>query len=304
MQHLSEQELEGTTVYVSLEPCSHTGKTGPCADALIASKVERVVCAMSDPAPHVNGGGIKKLMDAGIEVEVGLLEEEAKQLNPGFIKRMQQGLPFVRVKLAMSLDGRTALENGESQWITSEAARKDVHHWRALSDAVITGSETVLRDNPKMTARLKEGVAVKQALRCVVDSMHRVSKVKDKTLNIFSNEAETVCVGIDEQSDWIVEQNKFGKVELKALLEKLAQEEINEVWVEAGSKLAGAFVENNLFDELIVYMAPKLLGDSAKPLLSMDTIESMEHVSELNLLSSRKFGDDWRFIYSSSSSNN
>lgn len=295
MEQLKPEQIKGATVYVSLEPCSHQGRTGACAKALIEAQVARVVCAMSDPSPQVSGSGIAMLEDAGIDVQVGLLEHEARALNPGFIKRMEQGLPYVRVKLAMSLDGRTALGNGESKWITGESARRDVHHWRARSDVILTGSETVLRDDPLMTARLPEaGITIKQALRCVIDSNNRVPR----TARIFSGDGDTIIIGSGAQADWQVAADTQGKVGLERLLEKLAQQEINEVWVEAGATLAGAFIEKKLFDELIVYMAPVILGDQAKPLLKMKGLHSMQEIHQLSLLDSRHFDGDQRFIFS------
>lgn len=294
------QQIKGATVYVSLEPCSHQGKTGACAKALVDAQVARVVCSMTDPAPQVSGSGIAMLKQAGINVQVGLLENEARALNPGFIKRMEQGLPYVRVKLAMSLDGRTALSNGESKWITGEAARLDVHHWRARSDLVLTGSETVLQDNPLMTARLpKAATTIKQALRCVIDNDNRVPK----TANIFSGDSDTKVIGSSEQADWQVSADKQGKVDLERVLEKFAQEEINEVWVEAGASLAGAFIERKLFDELIIYMAPVIMGDQAKPLLKLKDLHSMQETHQLSLLDTRCFNRDQRFIFQQAFSN-
>lgn len=285
------EDAVGACVYVSLEPCSHTGKTGPCADALIKAGVTRVVCAMIDPAPNVSGKGFEKLKAAGIEVVSSLLEVEARELNPGFIKRMEKGLPFVRLKLAMSLDGKTALHNGESKWITGEAARRNVHLWRARSDAILTGSATIMTDNPAMTARLENGVPVRQPLCCVIDSKNRISR----DARIF--QTKTVTVGLDNTSDWIVKADEKGKVDLLSLLQLLAKKEINEVWVEAGASLAGALIEKKLVDELFIYMAPVILGDKARSLLEISKIERMSDRYQLELLESRQFGQDLRLRY-------
>jgi diaminohydroxyphosphoribosylaminopyrimidine deaminase/5-amino-6-(5-phosphoribosylamino)uracil reductase len=295
LNSLSSADMaKGATVYVSLEPCSHTGKTGPCAKALIEAGVSRVVCAMQDPAPHVSGSGIAGLKQAGIEVETGLLEEQARALNPGFIKRMETSLPYVRVKMAMSLDGKTALANGESKWITGEPARNDVHRWRARSDTILTGSGTVLVDDPLMTVRLMGDKKVKQPLRCVIDSQAKLKRNE----KIFGDEANTKTIGTDAGADWQLAADEGGKVSLEAVLKKLAEEEINEVWVEAGSVLAGAFVKQNLFDELVIYMAPVILGDKARSLFELPALKNMKERKQLKLIDKRSFGEDQRFIFS------
>lgn len=284
---------EGATAYVSLEPCCHTGKTGPCTEALIKAGIKRVVCAMSDPAPHVAGKGIQVLKDAGIEVSCGLLQKEAEAINAGFIKRMQTGLPLVRVKLAMSVDGKTALKNGESQWITGEAARADVHRYRARSDAIITGIGTVLADDPTMNARI-EGEEIVQPLRIVVDSFFRIKK----TAKVFSDDGLCKVATCINKGDLHIKADESQQVDLKDLLLKLGEQQVNEVWVEAGAKLAGAFIEKNLVDELIIYMAPILLGDKAKPLLNLSELSDMKNRKQLNMMDSRKIGNDTRMIFS------
>ncbi len=291
LKQLTVEQSRGATVYVSLEPCAHTGKTGPCTQALIDAQVARVVCAMQDSAPHVAGKGFAVLQAAGIKTECGLLESEARALNPGFFKRMESKRPYVRVKLASSVDGRTALCNGESQWITGEAARRDVHLWRARSDAIVTGSGTVLADNPYLNARI-EGLEIKQPLRVVVDSTSKLNR----NLNFFKGEG-VVVAGVSTQADWVLPANAQEKVHLEKLLDKLADEQINEVWVEAGATLAGAFLEAGLIDELLVYMAPVLLGDKARPLLVLNEITRMQHKKSLRLLEQRMLGDDIRFRY-------
>jgi len=294
LKNLSDIALaKDATVYVSLEPCCHTGKTGPCTEALIKAGVKRVVCAMSDPAPHVSGKGIKALQDAGIEVQCGILEKEAEILNAGFIKRMKCGLPFVRVKMAMSVDGRTALTNGESKWITGEAARADVHRFRAQSDAIVTGIETVLADNPQMTARIKDTEIV-QPMRVVVDSFFRIPK----TALIFSGDGLCKVATCNGKGDFHINADASKRVDLKHLLQQLADEQVNEVWVEAGAKLAGSFIEQGLVDELVIYMAPILLGNKAKPLFELAELRTMEERKQLNLIDTRKIGVDMRFIFS------
>jgi len=289
---------QGATAYVSLEPCCHTGKTGPCAHALIEAGIKRVVCATRDPAPHVAGGGIKALEAAGVEVLVGILEQEAKALNLGFFKRMQTGLPYVRLKMAMSIDGKTALNNGQSQWITGEAARRDVHVWRAKSHAIVTGVDTVLADDPLMNARLNDNELafgeIDQPLRVVIDSQHRINA----EARIFSNDGKCKVAGFSEVSDWKLAKDNQNKVSLTALLEKLAKEQVNEVWVEAGTSLAGAFVEQSLVDELMIYMAPIILGNNAKALFDLPELTSMDAKKTLRLLETRKVGEDTRMTFS------
>lgn len=284
---------KGATAYVSLEPCCHTGKTGPCTEALINAGIKRVVCAMQDPAPQVSGKGFLALKNAGIDVSSGLLQQEAENINPGFIKRMKTGFPFVRVKLAMSIDGKTALANGESKWITSEAARADVHRYRARSDAIVTGIETVLADDPLMTARI-ENEDVVQPLRVVVDSFFRIKK----TARIFSDDGNCKIATCINKGDFHINADAGQKVDLKNLLLKLGEEQINEVWVEAGATLTGAFIEQNLFDELIIYMAPVMLGDKAKSLVKLPQLNDMKNRKQFRMIDSRKVGDDMRLTFS------
>ena len=305
---------EDATAYVTLEPCSHTGKTPPCADALIKAKVKRVVAAMQDPNPLVAGNGFQKLRDAGIEVEFGVLQAEAEAINPGFIKRMRSGYPLVRVKLAMSVDGRTAMASGESQWITGGAARQDVQRLRARSSVIVTGSGTVNYDNPSLTVRSEEaGLAEQQPLRVVVDSDGDIAldskllQLPGKTIiAMASNKA------LDESELKLdrVEFKSFpssagfvanGRVDLKLLLSWLASQGCNEVLVEAGATLAGAFVSQELVDELWVYMAPKLLGSKARPLLGLP-FDTMAQQIPLSVTDIRVIGDDIRLIYQLESS--
>ena len=298
----------GATAYVTLEPCSHFGKTPPCADALINAGVSRVVAAMQDPNPQVAGQGLARLRAAGIEVDCGLLESDARDLNPGFIKRMQQGLPWVRLKLAMSLDGRTAMASGESQWITGPQARADVQRLRARSGAVISGADSVLLDDSALTVRaaelgldadLAQAAAARQPLRVLVDGRLRVPLQQ----RLFRETGPVLVACADPQqraADYLAQQIELltlpgadGKVDIAALLRELAQRGCNEVLVESGAGLAGAFWRAGLGDELIVYMAPRLLGSRARPLLELP-FDEMAEAMDLDVTDMRVIGRDWR----------
>ncbi|WKT59888.1 bifunctional diaminohydroxyphosphoribosylaminopyrimidine deaminase/5-amino-6-(5-phosphoribosylamino)uracil reductase RibD [Microbulbifer thermotolerans] len=301
----------GATVYVTLEPCSHTGRTGPCADALIQSGVARVVYGMQDPNPAVSGRGLQKLKDAGIEVEGPLLEEQCRALNPGFIKRMTLGLPFVRCKSAMSLDGRTAMASGESKWVTGPAARADVQRLRARSCAIVTGVETVRFDNPNLNVRADEmalellaaeQAAEVQPLRVIVDSKLRTPP----KAFILQGDAPTLVAttaGADiSRRDrlehagaevLVLPADGKGRVDLSALLKELARRQCNEILVESGATLSGEFLYRGHVDELIVYMAPKLLGSTARPLFELP-IARMGSVLPVTITDMRAVGHDWR----------
>ena len=296
---------KGATVFVTLEPCSHTGKTPPCADALIKAGVGKVVVAMQDPNPLVAGSGLRKLQDAGIETETGLLEAQARDLNAGFVKRMEAGRPFVRVKLAMSLDGRTAMASGESKWISSDASRNDVQHLRAESSAVLTGIGTVLADDPSMNVRLSAadlGVEkIKQPKRIVLDSQLKMPS----NAKIISREGDSggecvvyTTVNVDNKNDYpfIIENNVTlnGKIDLQLLMKNLAKKEMNLLHVEAGSVLCGALLKNDLVDEIIVYMAPHIMGDEAKGLFHLPELEKMDDRISLHLKDVRSIGNDIR----------
>ena len=292
---------EGTSLYVTLEPCSHHGKTAPCCDAIIAAGISRVVYGMIDPNPEVAGKGISQLEAAGIEVVGPLLTEECAELNPGFIKRMTTGLPFVRCKMAMSSDGRTAMESGESKWITGAEAREDVQRWRARSSALISGIGTILADDPSLNVRL-DGLEVKQPLRVICDSQLRFP-ADAKTLKI---PGELLLVSAIEKQFELSNQavanleqvnlaNKENKIDLLALLKYLAQEkECNEVLVESGSTLAGAFVKAGLVDEIILYMAPKLLGHNGLPVFTIPGLERMDDQIALEYSDVSLLGKDCR----------
>lgn len=285
---------KGAHVYVTLEPCSHTGKTGPCADALIAAGVARVIYGMEDPNPEVAGRGIEKLQAAGVRVDGPVLEEEARALNPGFIKRMTQGLPFIRCKMAMSLDGRTAMESGESKWVTGPDARQDVQRWRARSCAIVTGVDSVIHDDPSLTVRLGEGD--RQPLRVIVDSHGRCPP----SAEILDQPGQTIIATCEAREDdrntvyWQFAE-RDGRVDLRQLAKKLAAEGCNEVLVETGATLAGAFVASGLVDELVIYVAPKLLGDAARPLFALPIAKMSGHLP-LIIDDIRALGEDWRII--------
>ena len=294
-------KAKDATVYVTLEPCSHTGKTPPCADALIKAGVKKVFAAMQDPNPLVAGEGLNRLQDAGIATEHGLLESQARELNPGFIKRMEEGRPFVRVKLAMSLDGRTAMASGESQWISGEASRNDVQRMRAESSAILTGIDTVLADDPSMNVRLTaqqlDVNAVRQPKRIVLDSQFRMPM----DAKIFSLEGECIVyttVNMDNRNSYpfIIENcdSQSGKIDLQLLMEDLAKKEINLLHVEAGSVLCGALLKNDLVDEIIIYMAPHIMGDDAKGLFHLPGLGQMKDRIALDIKDVRSIGKDIR----------
>lgn len=291
------ESLAGATAYVTLEPCSHQGRTGPCADALVKAEVGRVVVAMQDPNPQVAGNGIDKLRAAGIKVDIGLLQAEAEALNPGFIKRMRSGLPYVRVKLASSLDGRTALANGESQWITGTAARQDVQQWRARSSAIVTGVGTVLADQPSLNVRLPN--TERQPMRVVLDSTLKTPA--NATILSLPGEAKLLYSQSSPSGhrvdDYAVEHLQLlPDLQPRTVLQWLAEQEINEVWVEAGATLAGSFIESGLVDELLLYQAPCLLGHEGQPLAKLTGIDTMDKRSDWQIQQVRQIGDDVRMI--------
>ncbi len=298
---------KGATAYVTLEPCSHHGLTPPCAEALVQAGVRRVVVAMQDPNPQVAGRGIAHLRAQGIQVDLlsGELTGAARELNCGFVKRMEQGLPFVRLKLAMSLDGRTAMASGESQWITGPAARADVQSLRARSSAIMTGADTVMSDNARLTVRaqelplspeLRDLALSRPPLRIVIDGRLRVPT----DLAFFS--AGPVLVATYQTPpantasiEYIQLPENDGHVDLQALLQVLAQRGVNELMVEAGQQLAGAFVQAGLVDELYIYMAGVLLGSTAQPLMQLP-IATMSAAVRLQIVEMRAIADDWRII--------
>jgi diaminohydroxyphosphoribosylaminopyrimidine deaminase/5-amino-6-(5-phosphoribosylamino)uracil reductase len=301
-------QAAGATAYVTLEPCSHQGRTPPCVDALIAARVARVVYAVADPNPQVNGRGAARLEAAGVAVEAGLLAAEAEELNVGFMKRMRTGRPWVRVKLAMSLDGRTALASGASRWISGTAAREDVQHWRARSSAVLTGIGTVLADDPRLDVRLPDeaGGERRQPLRVVLDSSlrtppeARLLTVPGEVLIVTAIPAseprwEPLCAALAARGARIETLPAVGHgVPLPAMLDRLGELEINELQVEAGPTLAGELLRQELADELLIYMAPKLLGPSARPLLAFPELAELDAAPTFAIAEVARVGDDVR----------
>ena len=316
--------IKGATAYVTLEPCSHFGRTPPCAKALIDADVGHVIAAMVDPNPQVSGNGLSLLEKAGITVQSGLLEQSARQLNVGFIHQMINNLPYVRCKLAASLDGKTAMASGESKWITSSEARQDVQRLRAQSCAIITGADSVIFDNAKMTVRWSElgelkhnypKDALRQPLRIVIDSQNRLTP----NLALFEHESPILIIngivqgGIEnkveshlenlliwphfvEQAQLPVTKNAQGKlkINLKVLLEYLAKRGLNDILIESGAQLSGAFIEQDLVNELILYQAPKLMGGDGKNLVEMPSISRLNQAKALTISDIRMVGGDIR----------
>lgn len=293
------------SLYVSMEPCSHLGKTGPCCEAVIAFGVSKVIFGMFDPNPQVRGRGVKSLEAAGIVVEGPVLEAEALAINPGFVKRMKEGLPFVCCKLAMSLDGRTAMNSGESKWITGEEARADVQKLRARSDAVVTGVGTVLADDPSLIVRLEDD-SISQPLRVIVDSRLR-TPARAKILNLPGEVLIATAAGDekflaqrrDEYSSEQIQIRSFSEdhrqVDLRKMLEYLASEKkCNEVLIESGASLAGALLKANLVDEVITYIAPKLLGNDGRPLFILPGLEKISDQISLEIIDVVMIGKDCR----------
>jgi diaminohydroxyphosphoribosylaminopyrimidine deaminase / 5-amino-6-(5-phosphoribosylamino)uracil reductase len=335
---VAREDPAGATVYVTLEPCSHFGRTPPCINALISARVRRVVFAVQDPNPLVSGKGAAALRAAGIAVDCGLMEDEAVELNVGFMKRMRQRRPWVRLKLAMSLDGRTALASGLSQWITGEAARADVQHWRARSSAVLIGAGTLLADDPRLDVRLP-GENRRQPLRVVLDARLRTSpsarlfSTGGKILILTASDEEArpipapsaTVVSIDrtvplerlstgdggnarpalsrtaaraqlaERGAQVEDVPSRGnQLDLGAVLDRLGALDANEVLLEAGARLAGAFLKESLVDEMLLYMAPKLLGPQARPLVELPEIQSLDLARQFAVQETVQLGDDLR----------
>ena len=295
----ADDDAKDSTCYVTLEPCCHHGKTPPCTEALIKAGVREVIVAMEDPNPLVARKGIAALEQEGIKVTVGVCREQAEGLNPGFIKRMKTGLPFVRVKIGASLDGRTAMASGESQWITGEDSRKDVQKFRAMSSAVVTGIETVLADDPSMNVRDPDfDTAGRQPLRVVMDSEFRFPD-QAKMRSIPGENLIMTTKEVDQADAVKITAGSDDRVDLEKAMRYLAEEkEINEVLVEAGSTLSGSFIQAGLVDELIIYQAPKLLGGSARPLVDLPGLEKLADCVELEIKSLKKVGEDIRIVAS------
>ncbi|WP_345827164.1 bifunctional diaminohydroxyphosphoribosylaminopyrimidine deaminase/5-amino-6-(5-phosphoribosylamino)uracil reductase RibD [Pantoea sp. BRR-3P] len=304
---MAGERAKGATAYVTLEPCSHHGRTPPCCDALIAAGVTRVVAAMQDPNPQVAGRGLYRLQQAGIDVSHGVMINEAEALNRGFLKRMRTGFPWIQLKLGASLDGRTAMASGESQWITSAAARRDVQRLRAQSSAILSTSATVLADNPSLTVRWNELSAdvrarldenqLRQPVRVVIDSQQRVTPQH----SLIDQPGETWLMRSEpDRQTWpasvtqIAVPQRGEQLDLVAMMMLLGQRQINSVWVEAGASLAGALLQAGLVDELIVYMAPKLLGNAARGLCELPGLEQLTDAPALNFSDVRRVGEDLR----------
>ncbi|MDQ7969469.1 MAG: bifunctional diaminohydroxyphosphoribosylaminopyrimidine deaminase/5-amino-6-(5-phosphoribosylamino)uracil reductase RibD [Oxalicibacterium faecigallinarum] len=292
-------DVEGATVYVTLEPCSHHGRTPPCADALIKARVGRVVAAIGDPNPLVAGQGMARLEAAGIQVARGVLEDEAREMNIGFLQRMQHGRPWVRMKAAATLDGKTALHNGISQWITGDEARADGHAWRARACAILTGIGTVMEDDPQLTVRAID--TPRQPLRVVIDSRLQISPharvLEGGGTLIVAAQAnpEKEAVLRDSGNEVIVLANAQGKVALPALMEELGRRQINELHVEAGFKLNGSLIREGCVDELLVYLAPSLLGD-AQGMFDLPPLEDLEQRHQLSFHDIKRIGADLRIL--------
>ena len=305
------ENARGATVYVTLEPCSHFGRTPPCAKGLVEAGVSKVIAAMCDPNPQVAGKGLQILSDAGIQSAVGLLEENAEQLNKGFLKRMRTGKPFVQLKLAMSIDGKTAMASGESKWITGAQARADVQQYRAKASAILSTSQTVLADDPSLNVRweelpldVKAGYAqekLRQPVRVILDSNHKVRS----DFKVFLTESPVWLVGEEDYSltdfplftDYLKLDRNQGETRLQALMAELGKRQINTLWVEAGATLAGALIAENLVDELIIYMASKLLGDQARDLCHLPNLTQLADAPLWQLQSCEPIGDDLKLIY-------
>ena len=292
-------QAAGATAYVTLEPCSHFGRTPPCVDGLIEAGVSRVVYACEDPNPRTRGRARGRLEQAGIGVTTGVLAEAARRLNPGFFQRFDAGRPWVRLKLAMSLDGRTAMASGESQWITGEAARLDVHRMRAEASAIATGVETVLADNPRLTAR---GIDTdRQPMRVVFDSRFRTPAdaavcAGDAPVLLLGAAGAHAAAAYPEPVECLAVPGEGEQVDLGHALQMLAGRDVHELFIECGATLAGALVAANLVDELVIYMAPRLLGNGARGLVELPGLEHLAQTPMLEIVDVRKLGADWRMI--------
>ena len=305
------ENARGATAYVTLEPCSHFGRTPPCAKGLVEVGVSKVIAAMCDPNPQVAGKGLQILSDAGIQSAVGLLEENAEQLNKGFLKRMRTGKPFVQLKLAMSIDGKTAMASGESKWITGAQARADVQQYRAKASAILSTSQTVLADDPSLNVRWEElppdvkadypQEKLRQPVRVILDSRHKVRS----DFKVFSTESPVWLVGEEDYpltgfpvfTEYLQLDRNQGETRLQALMSALGKRQINTLWVEAGATLAGALIAENLVDELIIYIAPKLLGDQARDLCHLPNLTQLADAPLWQLQSCEPVGDDLKLIY-------
>lgn len=305
---MAGDEAIGATAYVTLEPCSHFGRTPPCADALIKAGIIRVVIAMQDPNPNVAGNGIKRLKEAGIDVTIGVLTEQAEAINKGFLKLMRTGLPYIQLKLAASLDGKIAMASGESKWITSNKAREDVQQFRAQASCILSTRATVQADNASLTVRYNElpdeikkiylPEKIRQPIRVIIDSQAQLTG----TENIFNQPGETWVVRkkdnliAKQNTKLIIESSSCKQIDLSKLFALLAEKQINLVWVEAGAHLAGALIEQDLVDELIIYYAPKLLGHNALDMCILPNLQKLSLAPQFQFESIAMVGDDLRLI--------
>ena len=298
---MAGEKAVGATAYVTLEPCSHYGRTPPCAEGLIKAKVGKVICAMTDPNPLVAGRGIKMLQDAGIEVQVGLLEQDAIALNPPFLTQMQTGMPFVQLKMAASIDGQTALANGESKWITSPQARQDVQDYRAKACAILSTSKTVIEDNASLNVRwddLPQSTQAKypqdqlrQPTRVILDRQSQLSP----ELKLFNCEGDVLTVG--PNGDVVAPVDANNLIDLRATFATLAKDHgINHLWVEAGATLAASLIKQGLVDEIVLYIAPKLMGSDGRGLFGQLGLESMAEVIDLEFKHVTQVGPDLRLV--------
>lgn len=292
------QSARGADCFVTLEPCNHAGRTGPCSEALIEAGVRRVVAASEDPNPAVAGGGLARLREAGVEVASGLMAEEAEALNPGFFSRARRGRPWVRVKLASSLDGRTAMASGESRWITGQAARADVQRWRARASALVTGIGTVLADDPRLNVRIE---TPRQPARVILDAAFRTPP----GARLFESGGAVMVVGAEgneppaelaARARTATVRGTAGRLDLAAVARSLAAQEMNELHVECGPALAGAWIKAGLADELVLYLAPSLMGHGARPLVEIPGTENMADRLDWRWHDCRRVGNDLRVI--------
>jgi diaminohydroxyphosphoribosylaminopyrimidine deaminase/5-amino-6-(5-phosphoribosylamino)uracil reductase len=296
--HVAGDKARGGTAYVTLEPCSHSGRTPPCVEALISAQITRVVYAVEDPNPEVNGNGFHRLKQAGIEVQSGLMAADAEALNPGFLKRMRQGRPWVRVKLAQSLDGHIALANGSSQWISGSEARADVQNWRARSDVILTGIGTVLADDPSLNVRISKDA--RQPARVIVDSQWRMPVnarllgLPGKVLIAGLNEKPVPDALHETAAECLLLPACEGRVDLKAMLNELGKRGYNEVQVEAGATLCGSLIQQGLVDELLVYQAPIIIGGGAISPFAAPRLDNMDDRVHLEWVDSIRIGKDLR----------
>lgn len=306
---MAKDKAKGATCYVTLEPCCYHGRTPPCTDALIKAGITRVVVAVTDPNPLVSGKGMEQLSKAGVLVDIGTLSSEAEYLNLGFLMRMRHQRPYIRCKMAMSLDGRTAMASGESQWITSKDARTDVQALRARSSAILTGAGTVLADNPLLTVRLEElpthlpkPTVIRQPLRVIVDShlstppSARLLSLPGKTVIFTASQNTTIKTMLEKAGAQVIYMpSRDGQIDLNSMCQKLAKDhEVNELLMETGATLAGCMLRAQLIDEIILYMAPLLMGNRARGLFNLPHLDSLKQRIPLEISEIRAIGPDWR----------